>query len=92
MRPPLTLSTAYELAGAGEDRRFAAVMGSFLDDFYTAPTAAARFALLADRPALTGNTRRDALAGAIAEYLAKQWLVGQVPRWAGDPERFLAEP
>ncbi|WP_409191339.1 hypothetical protein [Bradyrhizobium sp. RDM4] len=40
----------------------------------------------------TRNDRLDALVGAIAEYLAKQRRLGQVPAWVCDPARRLAEP
>jgi hypothetical protein len=34
----------------------------------------------------------DALAGAMAEYLAKNRRLGRVPPWTGEPARRLADP
>ena len=47
---------------------------------------------LADTPPLTGDERLDALAGAIADYLARQYRLLKVPDWAFEPERFLDRP
>ena len=67
-------------------------LAEFLDEFYTAPTDAARRAMLADEPAKGADRRNDALLGAIAEYLTKQYRLGTPPAWASDPWRSLPEP
>ena len=46
----------------------------------------------ADEPALTGDVRLDALVGAMADYLARQYRLPQVPDWAFGPKRFLELP
>src|SRR5216684_2983021 len=40
----------------------------------------------------TGASRDVTLAGAIAEYLAKQHRLGRVPHWASGPARYLDRP
>ena len=74
---PATLAEAYELMIAGEPRE--AILSEFLDSFYLAPTPEQRLACLRDEPRMTGDTRLDALAGAVAEYLAKQYRLPSVP-------------
>jgi hypothetical protein len=51
-----------------------------------------RYASIEREPKLTGDERLDALAGAIAEYLAKQRRLGRVPHWVCDPARRLKSP
>ncbi|MDB5631014.1 MAG: uncharacterized protein JWQ51_3354 [Tardiphaga sp.] len=63
-----------------------------VDSFDPARTADARYGTIADGPALTGDPRLDALAGAIAEYPAKQRQRGQVPAWASVPRRNIDLP
>jgi hypothetical protein len=63
----------------------------FLDDFFLAPTHEAQLELLSEPP-LTGDPRLDALADAVAEYLAKQHRLPQVPAWAGEATRYLDRP
>ena len=63
----------------------------FLEGFFLAPTHEAQLELLSEPP-LTGNSRLDALAGAVAEYLAKQHRLPRVPTWAGDSTRYLDRP
>jgi hypothetical protein len=53
----------------------------FLDIFYTARTHVASAACLAEEPPLTGDPRQDAYAGAVAEYLARQYDLDAVPAW-----------
>ena len=40
-------------------------------------------------PPLTGDARLDALAGAVAEYLARQYALPTIPAWAFEPVRYL---
>jgi hypothetical protein len=87
---PATLAQAIERIIAGERRDKA--LPEFLDTFYLAPTAELRFAALAETPPLTGDGRLDALAGAMADYLARQYRLPRVPDWAFEPARFLDSP
>ena len=89
MRPG-TLAQAYEWIIAGEPRD--ATLSEFLDTFYLAPTPERRLALLRDEPSMTGDARLDALAGAVAEYLARQYRLAIVPAWAFEPRRYLDRP
>ena len=76
---PATLAEAIERIIAGEPREKA--LAEFLDTFYLASTAetAARDCWPIEPP-LTGDARLDALAGAIADYLARQY---RLPKRAG---------
>lgn len=87
---PNTLAEAVDRirAGAPQD----VTLAEFLDKFDLAGTSRAQYETIEDEPALTRNDRLDALVGAIAEYLAKQRRLGQVPAWVCDPARRLAEP
>jgi hypothetical protein len=69
---------------AGEE-----ALAEFLDEFYLAASAERRSAILADEPVLTGDERLDALAGAMAEYLAHQYELRPVPGWCFGPRRYL---
>jgi hypothetical protein len=69
-----------------------AALAEYLDTFYLAPSPARRFATLADEPPLTGDVHLDALVGAMADYLARQYQLPQVPDWAFGPKRFLERP
>ena len=84
---PATLASAIERIVAGEPQEKA--LPEFLDTFYLAPTDEARVATLADRPPATDNARLDALAGAIAEYLSRQYALPCIPDWAFEPGRYL---
>lgn len=84
---PVTLAEAIERVIAGEPQEMA--LPEFLDTFYLTSTAEARLASLSDRPPRTGNAQLDALAGAIAEYLARQYALPHVPAWAFEPDRYL---
>jgi hypothetical protein len=84
---PATLASAIERIIAGEPQDKA--LPEFLDTFYLAPTAEARVATLADRPLATGDAHLDALAGAIAEYLSRQYALACIPDWAFEPDRYL---
>jgi hypothetical protein len=84
---PATLAQAYEWIIAGEPRE--ETLAEFLDTFYLAPTPERRLASLQDEPPLIGDARFDALAGAIAEYLARQYRLPSIPAWAFEPPRYL---
>lgn len=90
MTRPTTLSQAFERMARGEPRDIA--MAGFLDTFYTETDPDRRLAMMAEEPAPTGDKRLDALAGASAEYLAKQYELPAVPGWVKGPTRRLAEP
>ena len=84
---PATLAQAYERVAAGAD--YETVLSELLDTFYLAPSALTRLAVLRDEPGLSGDPRLDALAGAIAEYLARQYRLPEIPGWAFEPCRYL---
>ncbi|MDO9295332.1 hypothetical protein [Bradyrhizobium sp.] len=67
-------------------------LAEFVDTFDLAPTAEARYATIEEEPILTNDKRLDALVGGVAEYLAKQHMLGRVPSWASDPARILDRP
>jgi hypothetical protein len=87
---PNTLAEAVERVRAGEPRD--EMLAEFVDSFLLAPDARARYATIEQEPARTGEDRLNALVGAMAEYLAKQYRLGRVPEWAGTPWRRLDEP
>ena len=84
---PATLAEAYERIIAGDESE--TPLPEFLDTFYLAETADRRFETLRDEPPLTGDARLDALAGAVAEYLARQYKLPSIPAWAFEPVRYL---
>ena len=87
---PNTLAEAVEriLLGASRDETLA----EFVDMFDLMPATEARYSTIVEEPALTNDKRFDALVGAIAEYLAKQHRMGQVPTWVCGPARYLDRP
>lgn len=87
---PNTLAEAIDsiLAGAPQD----VVLAEFVDSFDLARNDDDRYATIQDEPKLTGDTRLDALVGAMAEYLAKQRRLGRVPSWVCGPARRLDSP
>jgi hypothetical protein len=84
---PATLAEAYERIIAGDEHGMA--LSEFLDTFYLAPTSERRVETLCREPPLTGDARLDALAGAVAEYPARQYGLPTVPAWAFEPVRYL---
>jgi hypothetical protein len=82
MRPAI-LAQAYERRTAGTPRD--ETLAAFLDTFYLASRVEQRAATLRDEPPTIGDARFDALAGAVAEYLAKQDRLAAVPDWAFEP-------
>jgi hypothetical protein len=87
---PNTLAEAVERVRSGEPQEIA--LAEFVDTFLLAPSSGARYACIEAEPQLSGNARLDALAGAIAEYLAKQYRLGAVPAWCSQTSRQLDEP
>jgi len=87
---PNTLAEAVERIRLGTSRDV--TLAGFMDTFDLAPTSDARFETIAEEPVLTKDKRLDAMAGAIAEYLAKQYKLGRVPSWASGPSRYLGRP
>jgi hypothetical protein len=87
---PATLAEAYERMIAGDEHGHA--LPEFLDTFYFEKTAEARLATLRAEPPLTGDPHLDALAGAVAEYLARQYKLPSIPAWAFKPVRYLDRP
>jgi hypothetical protein len=87
---PRTLKEAVERMRAGDPR--GAALPEFVDSFLLAPDDEARYASIEAEPPLSGDARLDALAGAVAEYLAKQYRLGRVPHWASHPQRRLDQP
>jgi hypothetical protein len=86
---PNTLAEAIDRVRDGEPREKA--FAEFLDQFYGMSDASSRSAALAAEPPLTADARLDALAGAIAEYLAKRYGA-DIPFWASAAGRTLGEP
>jgi len=76
------------MAGSARDIELA----EFVDRFDLAKTDQERDASIEREPKVTGDGRLDALAGAIAEYLAKQRRLGRVPPWVSGPARRLTDP
>jgi hypothetical protein len=87
---PATLAEAYERTIAGEPRDV--VLAEFLDTFYLAPTRERRLEALRDAPRLMNDERLNALAGAMAEYLARQYELTAIPDWAFESSRYLDRP
>jgi hypothetical protein len=88
MRPSTLHSVAERIrAGASWGDAFA----GFLDEFYSC-NGSERWEMLVQDPPLVGDARTDALFGAVAEYLAKQYRLGRVPTWCSRSERSLSEP
>jgi hypothetical protein len=84
---PATLAETYERIIAGDELEMA--LPEFLDTFYLAPTPERRVETLRSEPPLTGDARLDALAGAVAEYLSRQYALPTIPAWAFEPVRYL---
>jgi hypothetical protein len=84
---PATLTEAIQriVDGTPQDR----ALPEFLDTFYLLPNAEAQLAALSERPPETGDAHLDALTGAIAEYLSRQYALAEIPGWAFEPERYL---
>jgi hypothetical protein len=95
--PPISLNRPGTLAQVlrlvrdeGEKLRYC--LAGFLDEFYGDPDPTSRAKRIADDPGPSGDTRLDALFGAIGEHLARRWQLGPAPLWTDDPARFLSRP
>jgi hypothetical protein len=84
---PNTLAQIADRIMEGESRDKA--LSEFLDQFYLAVTPEQKAAMLEDEPAPTGNPQLEGLLGAVAEYLAHQHKLPDVPGWAFSPKRYL---
>ena len=84
---PTRLAESYERIMAGTDCDVA--LAEFLDTFYVTPTAEGRLETLRREPRLTCDEHLDALAGAVAEYLARQSELPSIPGWAFESSRYL---
>lgn len=87
---PNTLAEAVERIRAGEPQD--EMLAEFVDSFLLAPDTDARYATIARGPVQTTDDRLNALVGAMAEYLAKQYRLPRAPQWASAPWRRLDEP
>src|ERR1700753_4290956 len=87
---PNTLADAVACIQAGSAQDVA--LAEFVDAFDLAKSDDDRYAAIEREPDLTGDSRWDALVGAMAEYLAKQRRLGRVPPWASGPARRLGSP
>jgi hypothetical protein len=87
---PQTLAEAVERIEKGEPQDV--MLAEFVDTFDLQTTGDGRYSSIEQEPKLTGNSRLDALVGAMAEYLAKQRKLGRVPHWVCDPARRLNSP
>jgi len=87
---PATLAETYERILAGADGDVA--LAEFLDTFYLTAAAETRVGTLRREPPLTGDAHLDALAGAVAEYLSRQYELPGIPPWAFEPVRYLDHP
>lgn len=61
-----------------------------LDTFYTADEAG-KAAATGEEPPWSGDDRLNALAAAVADYLAHKHRLGR-PSWTRDPYRILRQP
>jgi hypothetical protein len=86
----LTLAQAVGRIAGGEQPEIS--LSEFVHAFFALESDAARFALIADAPRLTGQKHLDALAGALGEYLAKHFRLPAIPQWVGESERYLDNP
>jgi hypothetical protein len=83
---PNTLAEATTRIEQGEPLEKA--LSEFLDTFYTALDTASRIEMVREEPVSIGM-RRDALIGAVAEYLSHEYALPRVPAWAFGPSRYL---
>ena len=87
---PNTLAEAVQSIEGGVPQEVA--LAEFVDTFDLASTIDAKYATIEREPQLSRDPKLNALAGAMAEYLAKNRRLGRVPAWVGGPERRLSEP
>lgn len=87
---PNTLAEAIERIAIGEPQGIA--LAEFVDSFLAAPDTQAKYNSIDQEPQRTDDPRLDALAAAMAEYLAKQHRLSRVPKWVSASYRRLDEP
>lgn len=99
MRPRTLQNASEQMTTGGDDNhqthertRPERVLSEFLDTFYLCKDSSARAAMLEGEPGPSGDARHDALMGAVAEYLSRQYGLGPGPAWAFEPVRYLTEP
>jgi len=83
----VTLALAIERIVAGEEAE--RPLSEFIESFFAVETSEQRLALISEAPPATGQQRLDALAGALGEYMAKQFCLVNAPRWTIEPGRYL---
>jgi hypothetical protein len=86
----ITLAQAFERVAGGAEPE--GPLSEFVHGFLQTEASELRLSLIIEAPRPTGQKHLDALAGAIAEYLAKHFRLPSVPPWAGEPGRFLERP
>jgi hypothetical protein len=88
--PPQASRLTQTLAGiaSGGEEDFQHAVRDFLDEFALRADGASRAEAIAEKPAATGDPRRDAYLGALAEHLAAVHGLER-PAWSVGPERFL---
>jgi hypothetical protein len=69
-----------------------AALAEFIDAFALASSDETRTAMLEKAPILTKDKRLDALVGALAEYLARQYQLRRIPSWVSGSARTLDLP
>ncbi len=85
---PTSLREAVDRIIEGYD--FFDATNEFLDEFYLARLEE-RQRMIAEEPALIGETFQDSYVGAMGEHLARRWGL-DIPAWVEDQRRFLEEP
>jgi hypothetical protein len=90
--PPQSDRFSQTLAGvarrAGSEADFRHGVREFLDEFALRPDDRSRAAAVEEEPPATGDSRRDAYLGALAEHLAAAHRLSR-PAWSVAPSRFL---
>ena|SRR5436305_10194838 len=84
---PATLAEAIERIVNGTPQEKA--LPEFLDTFYLASNAEQQLAAISEPPPRSADRHLDAFAGAVAEYLARQYQLPSIPDWAFEPHRYL---
>lgn len=77
-----------EVACVGAAGNIDGYLREFLDEFYLAPSPAARTSMLLDEPTLLEDPRANAYLAAVAEHLSFRNHL-QTPAWTAHPGRFL---
>jgi hypothetical protein len=85
-----TLAEAFERIAGGDQPE--GPLSEFVQSFFQTEGDETRLSLIIEAPRPTGQKRLDALAGAIAEYMAKHFCLPSVPPWVGEAIRFLDRP